>query len=77
MSNFDEWYFDAKQHNTDGFTNRDFFEAGEQSKQAEIDKLKKMVDRSLKILQSDAVGFTGLIQNCNEAENILRGGESD
>ena len=41
---FDEWYKEAKKLNNDGFSAKDFFEAGQQSKQAEIDNLKKRID---------------------------------
>lgn len=41
---FDEWYFDAKQHNIDGFTNREFYEAGQQSRQEGVDKLRSEID---------------------------------
>ena len=37
---FEEWYIEAKKTNDCGFTAKDFFEAGQQSKQAEIDALK-------------------------------------
>ena len=33
---FEEWYREAKKTNDCGFTAKDFFEAGQQSKQAEI-----------------------------------------
>lgn len=36
---FDEWYKEAKKLNINGFSANDFFEAGQQSKQAEIDEL--------------------------------------
>ena len=37
---FEEWYREAKKTNDCGFTAKDFFEAGQQSKQAEIDAIK-------------------------------------
>ena len=40
---FEEWYREAKKTNDCGFTAKDFFEAGQQSKQAEIDALKARV----------------------------------
>jgi hypothetical protein len=39
MKSFDEWYKEAKKSNDDGFSAKDFFEAGQQSKQAEVDEL--------------------------------------
>ena len=41
MKSFDEWYREAKKLNNDGFSAKDFFEAGQQSKQAEVDELKR------------------------------------
>lgn len=41
---FDEWYKEAKKLNNDGFSAKDFFEAGQQSKQAEIDELQNKYD---------------------------------
>ena len=44
---FDEWYKEAKKTNDCGFTAKDFFEAGQQSKQAEIDALKNKMQTAL------------------------------
>ena len=44
----DEWYREAKKLNNDGFSAKDFFEAGQQSKQAEIDELQKRIDEAMK-----------------------------
>ena len=41
---FEEWYREAKKTNDCGFTAKDFFEAGQQSKQAEIDVLKAKLE---------------------------------
>ena len=49
---FDEWYKEAKKLNNDGFSAKDFFEAGQQSKQAEIDELQKRIDELSKINES-------------------------
>lgn len=40
---FEEWYREAKKTNDCGFIAKDFFEAGQKSKQAEIDALKARV----------------------------------
>ena len=48
MKSFDEWYREAKKLNNDGFSAKDFFEAGQQSKQAEVDELQKRIDEALK-----------------------------
>ena len=47
MKSFDEWYIEAKKTNDCGFTAKDFFEAGQQSKQAEIDALKNKMQTAL------------------------------
>lgn len=44
MKSFDEWYKEAKKLNDDGFSAKNFFEAGQQSKQAEVDELRKRID---------------------------------
>ena len=44
---FEEWYREAKKNNDCGFTAKDFFEAGKQSKQAEIDALKNKMQTAL------------------------------
>ena len=41
---FEEWYREAKKTNDCGFTAKDFFEAGQKSKQAEIDVLKAKLE---------------------------------
>ena len=53
------------------------YEAGKQSQQAKIDELQARVDEALKILESDAIGFTGLIQNYDKAESILKGNKDE
>ena len=47
---FEEWYKEAKKTNDCGFTAKDFFEAGQQSKQAEIDALKAKVEEIVKLV---------------------------
>ena len=47
---FEEWYREAKKTNNCGFTAKDFFEAGQQSKQAEIDALKSKIDAIVKLV---------------------------
>ena len=51
---FDEWYREAKKLNNDGFSAKDFFEAGQKTKQAEVDELKRELrfkDASIKNLK--------------------------
>ena len=50
---FDEWYKEAKKLNDDGFSAKDFFEAGQQSKQDEIDELQKRV-KELELINFDS-----------------------
>ena len=47
---FEEWYREAKKTNDCGFTAKDFFEAGQQSKQAEIDALKAKIEEIVKLV---------------------------
>lgn len=48
MKSFDEWYKEAKKLNDDGFSAKDFFEAGQQSKKSEVDELRKRIDEAMK-----------------------------
>lgn len=41
MKSFDNWYKEANKTKDDGFTNRDFYEAGQKSAQIEIDAMKE------------------------------------
>lgn len=43
MKSFDEWR-NAQRTQVNGYTERDAFEAGQQSKQAEVDELQERVD---------------------------------
>lgn len=89
---FDEWYFDAKKHNADGFTNREFHEAGAQSRQAEVDELQKRIDVCEKLRDSQFEKLWGLTQAIdiardgadedfdmflNHLSNILKGEQND
>ena len=47
---FEEWYREAKKTNDCGFTAKDFFEAGQQSKQAEVDALKAKIEEIVKLV---------------------------
>ena len=53
---------------------KDFFEAGQQSKQSEIDELQKRIDEALKELEYIHFYKT---QNSNNAINILKGGSHE
>ena len=67
---FDEWYKEAKKLNIDGFSAKDFFEAGQQSKQDEVDELQKRINEALKELEYIHFYKT---QNSNNAIKILKG----
>ncbi len=45
MKSFDEWYREARKVNDFGFTDKDFYEAGAESRQAEIDELQAMYEK--------------------------------
>ena len=45
---FDEWYTEAKKLNNDGFSAKDFFEAGQQSRQNEIDRIVGIISEAYK-----------------------------
>lgn len=54
---FDEWYTEAKKLNDDGFSAKDFFEAGQQSKQDEIDELKT-ANHNLSVMAAEAESYS-------------------
>lgn len=54
---FDEWYKEAKKLNDVGFSAKDFFEAGQQPKQAEIDELK-MANHNLSVMTAEAESYS-------------------
>ena len=64
---FDEWYREAKKLNNDGFSAKDFFEAGQQSKQAEVDELQKRINVLSKKLNEMAHIFL------DDLDDILKG----
>lgn len=49
---FDEWYREAKKLNNDGFSAKDFFEAGQQSKQDEVDELQLKLSEDSRVLHN-------------------------
>ena len=49
---FDEWYKEAKKLNNDGFSAKDFFEAGQQSKQSEVDGLQLKLSEDSRVLHN-------------------------
>ena len=52
MNSFDEWYREAKKLNNDGFSAKDFFKAGQQSKQAEVDELQLKLSEDSRVLHN-------------------------
>lgn len=68
---FDEWFGEAKKLNNDGFSAKDFFEAGQQSKQAEADELQKRIDEAIAILSSKKKTYVDMVI---EVEKALKGG---
>ena len=80
MNSFDEWYREAKKLNNDGFSAKDFFEAGQQSKQAKVDELQKRID-DLKNFCIKGIESNMLSIEYNQAlidmHNILKGNTND
>lgn len=73
---FDEWYREAKKLNNDGFSAKDFFEAGQQSKQAEVDELQKRIDEVLDYVGTDFEDYyTGVMTE--SIHEILKGNTND
>lgn len=71
MKSFDEWYKEAKQLNDDGFSAKEFFEAGQQSKQAEIDELQKRINRAVEHIEE----WYGVVE-LSMVVDILKGDQS-
>lgn len=46
---FDEWR-NEQRNKVDGYTERDAYEAGQQSKQAEVDELQKRIDEAVELM---------------------------
>ena len=65
---FDEWVVDAE-----SWSERDCYEAGQKSRQAEVDELQKRIDDALKELEYIHFYKT---QNSNNAIKILKGDQS-
>lgn len=49
---FDEWR-NEQRNKVDGYTERDAYEAGQQSKQAEVDDLQKRIDLALDVIYKE------------------------
>ena len=67
---FDEWMVDAE-----SWSERDAYEAGQQSKQDEVDELQKRIDGALKSSKEfyDFGDGESAMAFCNEIMNILKG----
>lgn len=74
MKSFDEWFGEASQNRlfweSPSKASKMGFEAGQQSKQAEVDELQKRIDGALKELELLNYYRTG---NSDNAINILKG----
>lgn len=68
MKSFDEWYSEAKKSNDDGFSAKDFFEAGQKSKQDEVDELQKRIDDCIKAMDESICDI-----DCGTIYGILTG----
>ena len=68
MKSFDEWIVDAE-----SWSERDAYEAGQQSKQAEVDELQKRIDEALKFANDAHSDFNiGMLKMAD----ILKGDQS-
>ena len=67
---FDNWYVEAKKLNNDGFSAKDFFEAGQKSKQDEIDELQKRIESAMELLE-----YNEYVDSALQALEILKGEE--
>ena len=70
MKSFDEWFSGYENLQCDKDACEDAFEAGQQSKQAEVDELQKRIGDALKELECIHFYKT---QNSNNAIKILKG----
>ena len=79
MKSFDEWFGDASQNKlfweSPSKASKMGFEAGQQSKQAEVDELQKRIDGALKSSKEfyDFGDGESAMAFCNEIMNILKG----
>ena len=75
---FDEWFGGASQNRlfweSPSKASKMGFEAGQQSKQAEVDELQKRIDRVVHILTYTNHASTPL---CDELREILKGNTND
>ena len=67
MKSFDEWIVDAE-----SWSERDCYEAGQQSKQSEVDESQKRIDDALSEIES---GITGK-HHVKSIIKILKGDQS-
>ena len=74
MKSFDEWFNTYENLQCDKDSCEDAFEAGQQSKQAEVDELQKRVGDALKELECIYFYKT---QNSNNTIKILKGNTND
>ena len=75
IKSFDEWFGEASQNNlfweSPSKASKMGFEAGQQSKQAEVDELQKRIDEALQLLTRTD------ITSINIARDILKGNTND
>ena len=71
MKSFNDWFNTYENLQCDKDSCEDAFEAGQQSKQAEVDELQKRIDEAMKML-AHGEGY-GYEQCTRLAINILKG----
>ena len=74
MSEFDIFFDEYESKHNCSPEKRECFEAGQQSKQAEVDELQKRIDEALKELEYIHFYKT---QNSNNAIKILKGNKDE
>ena len=52
MKSFNDWYREAKKLNNDGFSAKDFFKAGQKTKQDEVDELQMKLSEDSRVLHN-------------------------
>ena len=69
---FEEWYGEAKKTNDCGFTAKDFFEAGQQSKQMDIKRAVLSLRNEFNLWADDNEQFHAIEAQIEQLEELLK-----